>query len=268
MSYKRGIFNGNIPYIKAGNGKNKLIFFQPTPDLLWSSYDNPAVAARTYGYYVPKNFTYYLFSYDKNLPADKTPENIADEYADVIKKEIGPASIASISYGGFVGIPFAAKYPELTKKLLLISTSHKISKFGHQIVHEWVRYAEKKNYHAMFERMVLFEKKKWQGITATLLLKMGERKLIERMNPISTFINAYKRADETMEQNIEFLKNIKAPTLIIGGSKDTLFTKEIYKEARETIPNSKLKIFSNVGHALYREKPNSLKKLAGKFLTA
>ena len=60
------------------------------------------------------------------------------------------------------------------------------------------------------------------------------------------------------------VQEIKCPTLIVGGEKDSANIKSAYYLS-ENIKNAKLKIIENTGHVVNEEKPQILAKVLEKF---
>ncbi|QEE14492.1 alpha/beta fold hydrolase [Promethearchaeum syntrophicum] len=81
---------------------------------------------------LPKDFDHqvYILGYEVNISVDKWCREIAADFALFIEKEVGPAIIVGISYGGAVAIPFADQNPELTEKLLLLVSAYGLSDDG------------------------------------------------------------------------------------------------------------------------------------------
>ncbi len=266
VSFETGIFLDKIPYAKAGSGERKIVIFPPTHHLMWDVRIDTAEQLNGYKKFVPDGFTYYILGYDPNLPPNHTSESIAADFAEIIKKEIGPATIMAVSFGGSIAIPFAALYPELVEKLILIVTAYGTSGSGVMFAKELVQLAK-------------------EGKTFTLELKINDlyssrilRKLFRfkmwknwakkesAMNPITTFINAYEHLFATSEDRKKYLPQIQAPTLIIGGTEDQFASEEYYKITAELIPNSHLELFEGETHTVIVERIFTVRKLIRQFL--
>ncbi|MHA1518951.1 MAG: DeoR family transcriptional regulator [Promethearchaeota archaeon] len=265
-NYETGIFLGKIPYAKAGSGDKSIVIFPPTHHLLWSVTVDAKSQVDGYKHFIPDGFTYYILGYDPHLPKDHTSEGIASDFAKIMKEHIGPATIMAVSYGGSVAIPFAALYPELTEKLILLVSTYGSSGEGVDFAKELIQLAEEgksftlqKEINGLYSNRILrnlFDLKTWKNWP-----------ILERsMNPTSTFINAYKHLIDTEESRKKYLSRIQAPTLVIGGSEDQFASEEFYRKTAELIPDAHLELFEGKTHTLPVERLFEIQKIIRKFL--
>ena len=269
MDYQTGYFlDGKYPYVKFGSGKKKLVIFPPSRDLMCSLALNPEAEIKTYRQMLPKDFDreVYILGYDVNISADRWCREIAADFALFIEKEIGPAIIVGISYGGAVAIPFADQNPELTEKLLLLVSAYGLSDDGVILCRNLIDLAQRKGL-----RRVQFE-------IDDLILNRWIRVLIKmthfvewyikkkRTNPPETFINAYTHIANYPMGLKPHLAGITAPTLIIGGEKDQFFSISQFEETAELIPNAKLIFIEGAGHPAPLEQSKLVKKEVFRFL--
>jgi pimeloyl-ACP methyl ester carboxylesterase len=64
----------------------------------------------------------------------------------------------------------------------------------------------------------------------------------------------------------DYLINIIAPTLILGGDKDPFFTEKIFKDTAKSIRNGNVAIFEGAGHMVPLEKKKEVKDAIFDFL--
>jgi len=60
----------------------------------------------------------------RGLPAGMSMEGLADELANAIREHLGKSIIIGNSFGGLVAIAFAAKYLDLTERLILTNSAY------------------------------------------------------------------------------------------------------------------------------------------------
>lgn len=261
-----GLFHEKIPYVKHWTKKSKknLVIFMGAIYLLeWPSKD-PLSFAKEARHFVPDEYTMYILGYDKNWPINLTTDEIADEYARFFKEHIGSATVFAISYGGFVAIPFAARYPELTEKLLLVTAAHSLSDGGLRFASEMNQIAEEGGRYAVLKKTVeLFCTALYKVLFRILI--WTQRKPNPDHYPISTIIHAFKHLIDTTSDRKKYLSKIKAPTLVIGANKDKFFSETLYRETADLIPNAKAIIF-NSGHMVTMEKAKKVSKSIYDFL--
>ena len=64
------------------------------------------------------------------------------------------------------------------------------------------------------------------------------------------------------------LPRLKAPTLLIWGSKDPLMEEPVRKTLREALPGAQVKIFEGLGHNPFWEDPAAVARVINAFLGA
>ncbi|MHA1584465.1 MAG: alpha/beta fold hydrolase [Promethearchaeota archaeon] len=266
LKYETGMFLGKIPYLKQGDGPKNLVIFPQTHHLMWRFPIDAESQARGMRFFVPEEYSLYILAYDPNLPKDHTSESIAADFAKIIREKIGPSVILAISYGGSIAIPFAALYPELTTKLILLVTSYGTSEAGIKFGEELLQLAKDGKTFTLRQQMDnLYANKLLSRIDKLNTWRSWPSKEKE-MNPISTFINAYTYLLKTPTEREKYLSQIKAPTLIIGGTNDQFVSEEYYRKAAELIPNSHLKLYRGQTHMVVVEKFRSTRKIIKNFL--
>ena len=157
--------------------------------------------------------------------------NLYSSFVEYCNKIDGPIELCGLSLGGILALNYAIDYPNKVEKLVLIGTPHKVPK-------------------VMFSIQIV-------------IFKFLPKSLFETMafNKKDTFI-----LGKTMK-NLDFsngVQNIKCPTLIICGEKDSANLKSAYYIA-ENIKNAKLEIMKNTGHIVNEENPEELAKLLTEF---
>ena len=64
------------------------------------------------------------------------------------------------------------------------------------------------------------------------------------------------------------LSMLKAPTLLIWGSKDPIMEEDVRQSLRDALPAAKVKVFEGLGHNPFWEEPEALAKVVNSFLDA
>jgi 3-oxoadipate enol-lactonase len=191
--------------------------------------------------------------------SDKTgdPRNFDQHAEDVIsvldQVKISKVSIIGISYGSLVAQHLAVNHPQKINKLILLSTfAHKTQIFE-AIELSWWRSLETGGYGLMFDTMmpyVLSDDYFSKPIIPIEMLKKSREDLNQNAQAIFNLMRATKERDDYRPQ----LKNIKAPTLIIQGEKDTLLPVYLASEVHKNINGAKLEVIRAAGHTLNLER--------------
>jgi pimeloyl-ACP methyl ester carboxylesterase/ketosteroid isomerase-like protein len=198
-----------------------------------------------------------------------TLESLADDLALFVREnDLQPITFVGQSFGGTVGMIFAARYPELIGKLILVGTTareevqdrrenwHEIKQYilsNPSNLEEFVKEMQAKN-----------KNKEW-------LAKNQDKAEQERKMMISHDLEGLGKAIDAAvlkRKNItNILSNVKCWTLVIAGKDDRATPLELSEEIVNKIPNSALKIVNDAGHHLHIEQPEALSKIMMEFLS-
>ena len=155
---------------------------------------------------------------------DASYENLYSSFVKYCSEMDGQIHLCGLSLGGILTLNFALDFPQKVKTLVLIGTPYKVPKaaFGFQNV--IFRFLP----NSVFETMA-FDKKDTFALGNTM-------------------------------KNLDFsdkVKNVKCPTLILCGEKDSANLKSaVYLS--QNIRNAELKIIENTGHVVNEENPKAL----------
>lgn len=179
--------------------------------------------------------------------------------------------LCGFSNGSAIAQSFTLKYPYLVKTLILLgAASHMpnteyeqslkaVEAFKSLSLEQIIRLTLPNMFSLPFRKKLKRDKELFK-------LYKNDIGLIAHLNDpprYEDYINQWKilKGFDTRD----LLPNIKQPTLIVVGSKDQgniLASKNIY----EKIPNSKIEILENVGHAIIIESPETTNRVIWNFL--
>lgn len=163
---------------------------------------------------------------------------------------IESAVIVAHSMGCLVAQSFAVEYPERVKGLILIGSPYRpsekpaLKEFGDFVLSsledpissEFVR---------EFQESTLV-----QPVPEDFLETIIEESLKLPARVWKAVVESFMQDDISGE-----LKNIKAPTLLVWGDKDGMFSKSDQDKQLEIIENSKLLVYEGAGHGVHWEEP-------------
>lgn len=266
-----GNFGRNYTYVKLEflpNSDNTLVIFPPSQELIFPIRINPWLQIKKYQSLIPKDVigNLYILGYDPQLTVETFLADIAEDFGEFIQDKIGPCTIAGISYGGGVAIPFASKFPELTQKLLLVVASYAMSDEGVDLCKKIIAHAKRGEMLQVQLIMASLIKNRLLSTYLKLSTHLRWNRLQYYLNPISTLVNAYTHNIKYNYGLKKYIDKIRAETLIIGGTKDQFFSVELYQELADAIKKSRLVLFENATHTVPVEKIFKVKKLVRDFL--
>ncbi len=151
-------------------------------------------------------------------------ENLYSSFVKYCNEIDGQIHLCGLSLGGILALNFALDFPQKVKTLVLIGTPYKVPKVAFSLQNIIFRFFPK----SIFETMA-FDKKNTFALGNTM-------------------------------KNLDFsgrVKDIKCPTLILCGKKDSANIKSAYYLS-QNIKNSELKAIDNTGHVVNEENPKVL----------
>ena len=162
---------------------------------------------------------------------EESYENLYSSFVKYCNEFDGQIHLCGLSLGGILALNFALDFPQKVKTLVLIGTPYKVPKVAFSFQNIIFRFLPK----SIFETMA-FDKK-----------------------------NTFALGD-TMK-NLDFsdrVKNIKCPTLILCGKKDSANMKSA-DYLSQSIRSAELKIIENTGHVVNEENPKALADILNEY---
>jgi pimeloyl-ACP methyl ester carboxylesterase len=245
-----GYSKNGLPYARMDGGPRTLVVF----DGLDFSHKPPSgMELRLMSGFVKKlagDFTVYQVRRKPGLPEGYSMSDMSDDYAVMIKEELGgPVDIMGISTGGPIAQHFAVDHSDLVDHLVLAMAGYRLTDNGRQLQR---RIAE------------LVREGRWRAAAAAMAtaLTTGVAGLLLKSvfwlfgksgfgSPASTSDGLVEIEAEDRHDFKERLAEIKVPTLVIGGDKDFFYP---IRETAEGIPDSKLVLYEGVGHTAIRKR--------------
>lgn len=258
---------GKLYYETYGNGRWLVLVHGAWANLGWWRWQIPefsqhyrvlAFDVRGHGWSSPLERPYTVSGFAKDL---KT-----------LLQEVGATEVALVgwSMGGIISIEYCLNNPQEVKALALIATrGHRnpMMKLRIRFQDLWTRLSlmmdfadyEGFTYEDQVQREVrsMFSSATPQEVVDWVMADL-------RNNPRRNFLEVAKSLWDW--EAAERLRNIRVPTLIMVGDKDTRTPPRFSHLLHEKIPNSKLMIIENCGHFLALERPDIVNNEIIKFL--
>lgn len=159
--------------------------------------------------------------------------NLYASFTEYCNQMNGKLNLCGISLGGILALNYALDFPDKVKTLVLIGTPHKIPR-------------------------VMFE-------VQTIVFKFLPKSIFKSMafDKRNTFILGKSMKKLDFRNRVQ---ELKCPTLVICGKKDSANLKSAYYLA-ENIKKAQLEIIENVGHIVNEEDPQTLAKILDNYFT-
>lgn len=236
-------------YIRFGTGKKNLIMLPGLGDGLRTT-KGTALPMALYYRCLTKDYTVYMFSRKTQLQKGSTTRDMARDLKAAME-ELGlrSASLVGVSMGGMIAQHFAADYPEMVEKLVLVVTCARENPILLESLAEWTACAKAGDHTALMDSNLrriysdgYYRQNQW---LVPITGKLTKPKSYDRF-----FVMAEAcRSHDAWEA----LPSICAPTLVIGGEQDKSLGGDASRELASGIPGARLKMYPQWGHGLYEE---------------
>lgn len=205
-----------------------------------------------------------------------THEQWITDIEEMRKQLVGaPIKILGGSYGGFLTLEYAIKYPDSVTHVLLRDTAPN-SKFDHLSVDR----ALESNLPGITEEGIrrLFDgevgsneelKEMFAAIQPLYTVEYDEEAVNKRLDSIYYRYETHNYAFKYNKPNFDLVDKlpcIKVPMLVTVGRHDWITPVVCSELIAEKVPNSKLVIFENSGHSPHQEENKAYLKLVRNFL--
>jgi Predicted hydrolases or acyltransferases (alpha/beta hydrolase superfamily) len=185
----------------------------------------------------------------------------ADVLALMDAKGFERATIVGHSMGSFIAQRIAINWPHRVSRLVLVGSA---TRARNDVVIDLHREVRQLNGHVPVEFVREFQE-------STIYQKLPEdfmRRVVAESLKLPTLV--WREALEGLleEDNSALLARISAPTLILWGDEDTIFSRAEQHALVSLLPNSVLKIYPDTGHALHWERPQEFVKDLKEFISA
>jgi pimeloyl-ACP methyl ester carboxylesterase len=238
-----------MDYIRFGTGDRVLVILPGLGDGLQTVKGTALPMAWLYRSFA-KDYTVYAFSRKSPLREGDTTRQMAADQAEAMEAlGIRQADVFGVSMGGMIAQYLAIDHPQLVGKLVLAVTSAQPNPILRESVEEWVQLAKSGDHGAFMDSNLrrlysesYYRRNKW---LAPVMGSLTKPKSYERF---------YIQAAACLSHDaFDMLHGIKAPTFVIGGEKDLALGGDASRRIAEKIPQARLQMYPQWGHAVYEE---------------
>ena len=252
------ISGGEMDYIRFGAGPKPLVMLPGVGDGLKTVRGMALPFALLYRA-LAKDFTVYVFSRRRKLPEGFSTREMAGDLSEAMGLlGLSDAAVVGVSQGGMIAQWLAIDHPELVGKLVLTVTLSRPNETVRAVIDRWTEMARRGDYRGIMldtaERSYSEKRLRQMRSQYALLGTVGKPKSFDR------FLT--QAASCVTHDAYNDLDRIGCPTLVIGGREDRIVTAAASREMAERIPDSRLVLYEGLGHGLYEEAPDFLRRVA------
>ncbi len=191
----------------------------------------------------------------------------ADAVGLLAALNIDKTHVAGLSMGGFIAQEIALSYPDIVSRLVLVATgmggarSLALGKpFWEKAAAAIAGKPPEQVYRTDLTLMTApgFAEKHPDILDQAVALRM------KNPQPLHAFMRQLAACNAF--DNNGRVQNISQPTQIILGTDDPIFPLPLADDFRQKLPNAKMIIYENCGHAIHLEKPDQLNRDIREFL--
>jgi len=173
--------------------------------------------------------------------------DIATDYAHALTEEFkgNAVTIIGVSTGGSIALQFAADYPELVQKLVLAGTAYRLGPIGRDVQRRYADLLASGHFQQAFMSLapVITDSRPGQWFWRCFLWLFASLNRIEDPSGMVAVLMAEDAFDLG-----DRLHEITAPTLLIGGGRDSNYSPELMKQTVEGIPHARLIMYPGRRH--------------------
>ena len=256
-----GFLAGKVPFIRGGSGAAEAVVF-PGGNALFRRFDTitrPGFYLRQVTRFLPGHRV-TIVGYSGGNFAE-----IVQRLAEAIRKPVDV--LVGISFGGFVSMRFAAEYPDLARRLVLLITGHRFSAAGWGMMQRQFPMLERGDFFTLGLENILLFRRPWYNWLLRMQLNLTRHRLAGGLRDPRAILEDYRQLfGPEIEKNAEYARRVGCPTLILGGTADQYFDREVFEETARLIPSAQLQIFERETHMLPIEKSRAVAAAIGAFL--
>ncbi|HEV7922826.1 MAG TPA: alpha/beta fold hydrolase [Thermoanaerobaculia bacterium] len=214
------------------------------------------------------HFQCVLHDFRGQLRSEKPPGpysmsmHVEDLAALMDRLGIESAHLVGTSYGGEVGLMFAAAHPERVRSLSVIASVAKADDALRKGALRWAALARRAPEQLWDSALPLFYSPRF--IAANPAFIEAGRQRVSALPP--DWFRAFADLCEAFAALDADLAAIRCPTLVVCGSGDTLKPPHRSREIAEGIAGAQLVIIEDAGHAVVVEKPEAVNEALLRFL--
>jgi pimeloyl-ACP methyl ester carboxylesterase len=239
-----GFLHGRTPYVRFGDGPPLVTVQGLTPQHeVPKGFERRMLASSLAP--LAAHFTIYSVNRKRGLRAGESMSDIAGHLADAIEHDIGqPVFLSGTSSGGSVALQLAIDRPDLVRRLIVVSAACRLGPEGRALDAEMIRLTRAGDL-----------KGAWTCLYAAMLPKRLRRPL----RPVARLLTATVRQADVTDMLVTLeaecpldltadLPRVTAPTLVVGGTKDVFYPRDVLEETASGVVDGRCHLFDGWGH--------------------
>ena len=248
---------GTTDYIRFGRGGRTLVMIPGVGDGLKTVRGMALPFALLYRA-LARDFTVYVFSRRRPLDPGTTTRDMAGDLNGALEAlGLSGAALVGVSQGGMIAQWLAVDHPDKVRRLVLTVTLSRPNPTVREVIARWSDMARRGDYRGIMrdtaERSYSEKRLKKARLEYRLMGNFGRPRSFERFLIQAGSCVTHDAYDQ--------LGRVACPTLVIGGTEDRIVTGQASVEMAHRIPDCRLYMYEGLGHGLYEEAPDFLRRV-------
>lgn len=242
LDIDEGTLHG-MPYLAYGSGPPLLVLRG-----FMTNHVNPVGLQRRFeiGLLAPlaNSFRIYAIGRAPGLGHDASMADIARDHAQAFRAEFGtPVDLMGVSSGGSIALQLAADHPDVVRRLVLVSAGYRLGTAAKEAQLRYVEATAAGRRGAHYLAPFKVESTIGARIVAPLMWLLDP--LMRPSNPADMV--AFVHAEDAFDLDNR-LNDITAPTLVIAGERDRVYSPAIFQRTADGIRDGRLVTYPRTGH--------------------
>jgi pimeloyl-ACP methyl ester carboxylesterase len=234
-----------LPYLAIGSGPPLLALSGLTPEHV-----NPTGWTRWFELRqlepLTEAYTVYVVNRRPGLAAGSSMSDLAGHVATAITQEFGePVAVQGVSTGGSIALQLAVDHSELVSRLVVVAAACRLSDEGRRIQRTLAEHTAagdpRRGWATFGSSMSTNRALSWLS-TGFLWAFAGQMSAADPSDMLATLA-----AEDEFDVCAD-LHRIAAPTLVVGGEQDPLYSPELFQRTARGVPNGRLFLCRGKGH--------------------
>jgi pimeloyl-ACP methyl ester carboxylesterase len=243
-----GLLTGEFHCVRVGAGPRPIVVL---PGITLDNEKPGRWAARAYAWAFRRlaaEHTLYIVQRRRGLHAGTGLQELAAEYASLLRAEWGSVPLLGLSTGGAIAQHLALDHPRLVDRLILVVSGARLSRRGMDICELWCWLAESAQWRRLRSELAAaaVDGKAAQRMARSVVSLTGDAapSPVDAADFVTT-IDAVRSHDTRA-----WLPTLAMPALVVGGAVDPFFPEASLRETARAIPDATVHVHADTGHGL------------------
>jgi pimeloyl-ACP methyl ester carboxylesterase len=240
-----GFLHGGTPYLRLGDGPPFVMVQGLTPqhEVPPKGFERRMLASSLAPLAV--HVTVHSVNRKRGLRLGESMSDIAGHLADAIEHDIGhPVFLSGTSSGGSVALQLAIDRPDLVRRLIVVSAACRLGAEGRALDAEMIRLTRASDLQRRVDEPV--RRDAAEAAARPAAARRATAGPTVRQDDVTDMLVSLE-AECPLDLTAD-LPRVTAPTLVVGGTKDVFYPRDVLKETASGVVDGRCHLFESWGH--------------------